>query len=133
MFDDLSSTKKQGNLGVARALYEYSRLGYTVLTPLTDCNTYDIVVEREGVFQRVQVKTTSLREPKSREGVYRVIIESRGGGGKNPKVTKRCQGDYDLLFVMTVDGDCWSIPEEVITSSAALAVGTPKYQSYKLS
>lgn len=116
---------------MARAIYEYTRLGYTVLIPMTDSNKYDIVIEKDGCFKRVQVKTTSLREPSSKPGVYRAIIESRGGVQAN-KVIQRKSGDYDILFVMTVEDGCWSIPEDVITAKSTITVGTAKYQSYKL-
>ena len=131
MFENTTSSKQQGNIGIARAIYEYTKRGYSVLLPLTDSNKYDLVLEKDGIFSRVQVKTTSLKEPSSKPGVYRAILEARGGGGNHPKVVKRQNGDYDILFILTVDDECWSIPEVAITAHASLAVGTEKYSQFK--
>ena len=58
---DCTVPKKQGNVGVARAIYEYSRRGYTVLLPASDSDKYDMVVDVNGTLYKVQVKTSRCK------------------------------------------------------------------------
>lgn len=37
---DVTVPKKQGNVGVARAVYEYTKRGFTVLMPTSDSDKY---------------------------------------------------------------------------------------------
>lgn len=123
-------SKQKGLIGVCRAMYEYTQQGYTVLQPLIDANKYDFVIEKNNVFQRVQVKTSTHISPNNAVISYDVVLESRGNRQYNSK--KFQVGDYDLLFVMTELGDCWSIPATEITSTTSLTVGTVKYSRYKI-
>lgn len=127
---DTTIPKRQGNLGVARAIYEYARLGYTVLAPLSDSDKYDLVVDDGEFLKRVQVKTTTSP---SCSGGWNVGIKTTGGNRKINTIKYRQKGDYDLLFILAASGDCWSIPEEALGEIAsALIVGGTKYQEYKI-
>jgi len=54
---DTKVPKRQGNVGVAKAVYEYTKRGYTVLMPMSDSDKYDMVVD-DGDLHKVQVKTS---------------------------------------------------------------------------
>ena len=40
-------SKNQGNIGVSKAIYEYTRLGYTVLLPFSDSDKYDLFIDNK--------------------------------------------------------------------------------------
>lgn len=55
--EDKMHTHQIGDIAEAKALSRFVELGYTVLMPFNQGLRYDFVIEREGNFQRVQVKT----------------------------------------------------------------------------
>ena len=141
LFDQIKIHKKQGDLGVARAVYEYTRLGYTVLAPLSDSDKYDLVVDDGEKLLRVQVKTsrqnnaTMNHTSKGRTG-YSVNLATRGGNTKNNVIRRREDGDYDLLFILLEDGRAWSIPCSAIKARITICVGATgdaaQYSEYEL-
>lgn len=123
-------SKTQGNIGAARAVYEFTKKGYTVLVPLSDSDKYDIVVDDGDRLLKVQVKTTQCKSP---SGGYAVNLKTSGGNTKTNTITKRKEGDYDLLFVLSELGECWIIPEKSLSgASNSIVVGATKYSEYKL-
>ena len=131
MFECSKDWSCQGDIGEARAIYEFTKLGYTVSRPLHTHVPYDLIVDKDGVLSRVQVKTTSQVVRDSTHS-YTVQISTSGG---NTKVHTRKPFDttlVDMLFVLTVDDRCWIIPTTEITAGTALLVGTPKYEQYQI-
>lgn len=127
------TTLAQGALGLSRAIYEYQKSGYTVSIPLVDAQDYDLVIEKDGVFQSVQCKTTSVKcklanNVKS-NNQFQVSLRSIKTNTKVTTITKR--GKYDLLFVLCSNGDCYSIPTTNLPMSS-INVGGNKYARYKL-
>ncbi|HET6731126.1 group I intron-associated PD-(D/E)XK endonuclease [Mycobacterium sp.] len=55
----MMSRKRQGAIGVARAIAYYTGLGYTVFVPVADCARYDLIVDTGERLLRVEVKTSS--------------------------------------------------------------------------
>jgi hypothetical protein len=51
------NTIKIGDISEAKVLGRFLELGYTVLLPWSNGERYDMVIEREGKFLRIQVKT----------------------------------------------------------------------------
>lgn len=107
MFENAVTYTKQGDIGEARAIYEYTRLGYGVSRTIFDSMKYDLIIDVDGQLYRVQVKTTSY---KSIYDVYQVYLSTSGGNQSFNKSRPRQDSDYDILFVMADNGDCWSIP-----------------------
>ncbi len=137
---DISVSKKQGNLGIARAIYEYTKMGYTVLIPLSDSDKYDLVIDDDDTLKRVQVKTSRCKA-RSYKGYnktgYQVNLATKGGNRTINKIRGRETTDYDLLFVLLETGECWSIPTEALGnikhSIIVGAIGTNAgYTEYKL-
>ena len=56
-----SWTAQIGDIGEAKAVYEFSRRGIPVLTPNTINLQYDLVIDYLGSLLRVQVKTCEKR------------------------------------------------------------------------
>jgi hypothetical protein len=127
------NTLQKGALGLARAIYEYQKAGYTVSVPLVDAQEYDLVIEKEGTFSSVQCRYTT-HHAKRHDGTeidnkFMVGLRSIKTNTKETIVKKR--GKYDLLFVMCGNEDCYSIPASELPQSAAI-VGGEKYMMYKL-
>jgi hypothetical protein len=131
-FDNcLATNKHQGNVGEARAIYEYTKLGFTVLKPLIENGKYDFVIDTPDCgLLRVQVKTT--RQEMS-PGRWQVGIKTTGGNRKINTITNRKAGDYDVLFVLANDGQCWHIPESALGNvCSSVSVGGKKYEQYRI-
>lgn len=116
-FDNInvSIKKKQGDLGEARAVYEYTKLGYTVSVPLSDSDKYDLIIDNGISLLKVQVKTSCHRSSKKRDSTtgrirYGVQLSTTGSNTKGHQSRIRQKYDYDILFVMVENGQCWSIP-----------------------
>ena len=128
-------------MGVARAIYEYSKMGWTVLAPLSDSDKYDLVVDDGTTLLKVQVKTTrcvqkAYGKPGNRTG-YLVQVATSGGNQTTNKRILRQDTDYDLLFVLADSGQCWSIPSSAligIRNSVTVGSTSPraKYKQYEL-
>lgn len=56
------NNKSKGDLSEARTLFEFQKLGIPVLIPWGDNLRYDMVIELNGVFKKVQVKTANEEE-----------------------------------------------------------------------
>lgn len=55
-------THRTGDISESKILARFIELGYVVLIPFNQGLRYDLVIEKEGAFQRVQVKTAWLME-----------------------------------------------------------------------
>ena len=60
---------KQGNIGLGQAIAYYTLKGFPVMIPLNDTQKYDLVIDVNGILNRVSVKTTQFKE---RTGNYAV-------------------------------------------------------------
>ncbi|MCR5145868.1 MAG: hypothetical protein K6B70_00745 [Clostridia bacterium] len=88
---------------------------------------YDIVIERSGIFQTVQVKSTGCKRS---NGVYQVALKSCGGtNGKNYKTL--IDTNVDLLFVVTESKELYNIPVKKISNKSTLNL-CEKYFKYKV-
>ncbi len=131
MLKEIEHSKQKGLVGITTAIQYFTEQGYTVLMPLVDANKYDLVLELDGKFSRVQVKTSSYEAKNTTSSCYNVILESRGGAGGKIR-TALSQDDFDILFVLTDDKRRWVIPMEKITATTALTVGSKKFSEYEV-
>lgn len=123
-------SKAQGNVGVARAVYEYTKKGYTVLAPLSDSDKYDLVVDDGSSLLKVQVKTSRCI---AQSGGYSVNLKTSGGNTKINTIRRRSPTDYDLLFVLTENGKCWNIPALALgDAGSSIVVGASKYAEFEI-
>jgi len=133
MFQDTNNTLNQGGVGLARAIYEYQRLGYTVCLPLVDAQDYDLVIEKDKKWESVQCRTTSTKARSRKggfiDGRYEVSLRTIKTNTKETTIKKK--GNFDLLFVMCDNGDCYSVPNKELPESGT-TVGGPKYEKYKI-
>ena len=51
-----NTNKEKGNTSLGIAIAYYSSNGYTVSIPLNDTQDYDLIVDKDNVLKKVQVK-----------------------------------------------------------------------------
>lgn len=128
MFENAVTSTKQGDIGEAKAIYEYTKLGYGVSRTLFDSMKYDLIIDCNGQLKRVQVKTTRF---KTKYGIYQVCLKTAGGNQSFATVHKRKDEDYDILFVLADNGDSWSIPVTEFEARTTLNL-SEQFDKFKL-
>lgn len=112
------NSKDKGNVGISAAIFYFTKLGYTVSIPLTDSQSYDIIVDIDSVLYKVQVKYTSI---KATSGSYVLSLRSISGTTKKSYATIK-DLDIDYVFVYTAAGDQVLIPITEITNTSSLTL-----------
>ena len=56
---NFKTNKEKGNTSLGIAIAYYSSNGYTVSIPLNDTQDYDLIVDKNSILKKVQVKSTS--------------------------------------------------------------------------
>ena len=121
------TNKEKGNTGLGIAIAYYSANGYTVSIPLNDTQDYDLIVDRDNVLKKVQVKATSC---KTKYDKYQVALKSCGGTkGKTYKTV--IETNIDELFIVTDTMNIFIIPIEVIKNKSTINL-CEKYEKYKI-
>ncbi len=120
IFTNCRTYKDQGNIGLAKAMYELQVLGYRNSIPFTENQKYDLICEKDGKLNKVQIKTTKQC---SKYRIYSANLRTLGGNQSYHTAKKREEGDYDLLYVLTDDNISYLIPEKAITAKSAISLG----------
>jgi hypothetical protein len=113
------NTKQQGSIGELRVMYEAAKRGYGVLIPHGDFAKYDLVVERRGSFERVQVKSVTPAK-----GVLvvptKTMIFAKGTANNRSQQVMYSAGDFEWLAVYDLaNHNVYFIPAaEVINRTA---------------
>ena len=88
------TNKDKGRAGLSAAIAYFGMNGYNVSIPLNDTQDYDLVVEKNGVFQRVQCKATGSKDGK---------IDFRITSGKHNGTTTKSMLDSDIELVFCIN------------------------------
>jgi len=120
MFNKTVGTKGQGNVGIAAAIFYFTKQGCTVSLPLNDAQEYDLVVEIDGKLNKVQVKTTRYT---TKHGIYQVCLAS-SGGSKREIYHRVSDSACDILFIVCENNLQYLIPREFfITKRKSINLG----------
>ena len=114
------NSKKQGDVGLGLAIAFFASKGWTVSIPLTDSQSYDLLID-DGKISRVQVKTTTQKGKAA--GTYVVELRTLGGNQSFHTVKKFSPESVDFLFVVTDDGSKYFIPSSSIAARSMLTIG----------
>lgn len=96
------TNKDKGRAGLAMAIAYYGSNGYTVCTPLNDTQWYDLIVEKDGIFQTIQCKATGSQE--------NAISLRSFGGTAGKQYDNVLNHPVDILFCLDKDGFMYHIP-----------------------
>ena len=124
---DFTTNKEKGNSGLGIAIAYFSTNGYTVSIPLNDTQDYDLIIEKNYILQRVQVKATGCI---GKGGNYQVALKSCGGTkGKTYKTI--IDTNIELIFILTERKEMYLIPKNDINNVSTLSL-CDKYEKYKV-
>ena len=124
---NFKTNKEKGNSGLGVAIAYYTTNGYKVSIPLNDTQDYDLIVDKDNVLKKVQVKSTAC---KTKYGNYQVALKSCGGTkGKTYKTL--IDTNIDELFILTEDFNMYILPVEEIENKSTLNI-CEKYCKYKV-
>lgn len=121
------NTKRKGSLAVGEAIAYFISKGITVLVSISDCDKYDLVIDENGTFKRIQCKYASGKEP---SGAYIVYLYTYGGYKDKTYYTRYKEGDFDLLFVYCSNKEKYLIPANEIIGKLKLSVGQKSWRQY---
>lgn len=96
------NTKQQGVIYVAKAISYFAAEGYNISVPIGDAQRYDLIVEKNGLLSRVEVKSSTFK----RNGVsFECALRTNGGNRSGIGTTKFLNSsDCDLVFIGCEDG-----------------------------
>lgn len=98
----LETNRDKGRAGLSLAISYFSLNGYTVSLPMNDTQWYDMIVEKDGIFQTVQCKFTGSKDNS---------ISLRSCGGTKGKEYDNVRNHpLDLLFCADKDLHMYVIP-----------------------
>lgn len=123
------NSKAQGNVGVAMAVAYYTSQGLEVALPFGDNCRYDLLVERDRKFVRVQCKTSTCL----RDGKFQVNMKthsSRKADGTT-KISYLSKDEIDEVFIWCADGSLYILPPEKFHGHGNFTTG-PRNSKYKV-
>jgi len=105
---EFTSNKQKGRAGLAMAIGYYGSHGYNVLLPLNDTQDYDLVIEKEGTFLKVNAKATGSSQSTNKDA-FSVELRHTGGtkGGIYGNVLEE---SADILFCLDAKSRMYHIP-----------------------
>jgi len=107
----------KGMLGELEFTAHFLRKGYTVLTPVNPNSSYDLVIEKDGLFQRIQIKYCTPRN-----GIMRVELDR-----PMRKTLPYKDREVDAMGVYdAVNGKFYLIPVESLTNKTEFWLRTEK-------
>lgn len=126
----LVNSKRKGSLAVGEAIAYFISKGITVLTPISDCDKYDLVVDTIKRIEKIQCKYSSSQEP---SGAYIVDLSAYGGYKTKTYHIKYKEGDFDLLFIYCSNKEKYLIPANKVLGKSKISVGKKSWNEYKIS
>lgn len=115
-------------MGVAAAIWFYTKNGYIVSLPMTEATRYDLIVDDGERLCRVQCKTTGFKRPGS--STYEVQLATSGGNQSWNRVSKHLSStECDRVFIYRLDGVMYEYPIEVLDGKGSLRLG-PKQDKF---
>jgi hypothetical protein len=124
----LHHTKDKGDLGVLKAQLDMFEQGFVILNPVTEHAPFDLVVYRDGLFKRVQVKYKSV----DRTGSITVHFRSCWADKNGTHMRQIDKEEVDLYCIYCPDTDhCYYLDPKEYKNSVTLRVETSKNNQSK--
>jgi hypothetical protein len=112
--------KERGEWAELLFMAKAAALGFKLSKPWGDSAAYDVALERDGHFIRVQVKSTMCkaraRKPHHQQGAYMANM-------RHISVRPYRESDFDILAVYVIPEDVWYLlPSSIAAGRAAIRV-----------
>ena len=121
--------KEKGDLAVAHAIYYFQTNGYEVSLPIGDKRPYDLVVEKNGLLEKVQVKYGGRY---GNNGKCCVALRTMGGNRSYYTAKRYKKEDFDLLFAYTANGREYLVPWNCIANFSQIVIEASIYDRYRV-
>ena len=113
-------TKEKGSIGELRVMYEAAKRGYGVLIPHGDFAKYDLVVDRNGKLEKVQVKSVTPVGDRLEVHTKSMSFDKSQDTNNRSKQNKYSDGDFDWLAVYDLTNhNVYFIPAEEVFGRSA--------------
>lgn len=123
-------TKDKGDLGVLKAQVDLAEKGWLSLRPQTEHAPFDLVIYKDGIFKRVQVKYRSLDKNGKLEIKFLSYWSNKTGVHKSP--VEISEIDIICVYCPELDDCCYISTSEVLDKmSLCLRVESPKNNKWK--
>ena len=119
------NTKQFGSIAELKAQYDFMRHGYNVLVPIGDYCPYDLVIEKDGQYCKIQVKSCL----KIADGKMKFDLRSRNSDRMKIYSAQDCQVFY-LYCVENQSSYLYFNTVESNTNGVYLRLEPPKNGAY---
>ena len=118
------TNKQLGRIGLSMAINYFTINGYTVSLPMNDTQWYDLIIEKDGIFETVQCKCTNTDNN---------VIDLRSTGGTIGNSYDNVLNHTQLTYLFCVDNQkkCFLIPINDLLEGNANNSITLKYEKAK--
>lgn len=116
----IETKKDKGRAGISMAIAYFGSNGYTISIPLNDTQKYDLIVEKDGIFQSVSCKFGGAKTPN--EDAYSCELRTIGAKGTYHGTVK--ESGADLLFCLRPDKIMYVIPISILPNSNTIRLIT---------
>lgn len=122
------NSKKKGSLAIGEAIAYFIKKNDSVFIPVSDCDKYDLVINEDSSFKKIQCKYSN---DTAKSGGYIVDLRTFGGYREKTYHNKYIKDDFDFLFVFCGNGDRYLIPVEKIIHRSQLVLGGKSWNEFK--
>ena len=107
------TNKEKGRAGISMAIAYFGSNGYTVSIPMNDTQWYDLIIEKDGIFQTVQCKATGAKD--------NIVSLKSSGGTKGTVYDNVLWHDVDILFCLDKEQNKYVIPVHKIKETGNMS------------
>ena len=124
------SRKQIGRIGLTMAINYFTVKGYTISLPINDTQWYDLIIEKDGIFETVQCKATQTIDGT-------IDFRSTGGTKGTEYDNLKNHSELDWLFCGDKDLNMWLFPVKELTNKNRITLRTEPtknnqgFQTYK--
>lgn len=115
-----STNKEKGMAGLSIAIAYFGSNGYVVSIPLNDTQDYDLVVEKDNKFYKVQCRSSGSLN--SNGLYYSLHLRSVGGANGGTCYGTLKDSNADLCFAVTEDMRYYLFPVSIITQGSRVVL-----------
>lgn len=97
------NTKDRGTIGELIVAAEAVKRGYTVCLPYGENQRYDLVLDRTGNLERVQVKCLQPKDGRLTLNMYTVMHDKDSTDGRRYRRERYTHEEVDLMCIINAD------------------------------